>query len=117
MQWLNNALTYTVGKDGYFFRDKQHAQETWKDINPETFDLNHFNAFTGGTRLFWTSIFMRYLIQPQQWFSDAIKEISLNSLVTGKIKNNSGNEIMNTDENKLKLEVNVIYVYPSISML
>ena len=38
---------------------------------------------------------MRYLIQPQQWFSDAIKEISLNSLVTGKIKNNSGKNIEN----------------------
>ena len=44
---------------------------------------------------------MRYLIQPQQWFSDAIKEISLNSLVTGRSRNksekNNRNEMFESD--------------------
>ena len=44
---------------------------------------------------------MRYLIQPQQWFSDAIKEISLNSLVIGRSRNksekNNRNEMFESD--------------------
>ena len=79
---------------GYFFRDKAHADEAYKDVHKKTFDLHHFNAFKGETRLFWTSIFMRYFIKPQKWFSEALQEISKNSLVKGsirkKIKKNLG---------------------------
>ena len=73
------------GNEGYFFGSKAEALEAWKDILDETRALHNFDVFLSRPRIFWTSIFMRFIVRPQRWFSDVIQEISADSLVRGRL--------------------------------
>lgn len=80
----------------YFYENLEEAQLDLENFDLETKDLLHFSVFKNSIRLFWTSIFMRYLIRPRDWFSGALQQISYKSLVLGKIinpqPNNNGGE-------------------------
>jgi hypothetical protein len=71
----------------YFYQTVEEANSDFGNIDTETKDLLHFSVFKNSIRLFWTSIFMRYLIRPRPWFSGAIQQTSYQSLVLGGVIN------------------------------
>jgi hypothetical protein len=69
--------------NSWYFESVDEYRKATAHLDPSTLPLYHATTFLSATRLFFTSMFLRYLVRPRPWLQETLQRLVRMTLVRG----------------------------------